>query len=141
MGDAAKIGVGDGQVLFDLDSIITHEVGHFLGLSHSIVSGSTMYREYREKDTSLRDLHSDDRQGICALYPPDRDVQGSSCAPRHGFSTRCAPTPDGGCSVGATAPNGLSYAPTPWSWLAVGWLGLAGLGYVRRRPPRRRWRR
>lgn len=119
----------DSVVEFDLESIITHEAGHFLGLSHSHVPQATMYLEYTQGDRSIRDLEPDDVEGICAAYPPGRDPVSDSCEPRHGFSGRCRPPPDSGCSV-KSEPTG-SASP---AWL-LGLLGLAlGRRRVRRRP-------
>lgn len=74
----------------DLDSMLTHEVGHMLGLGHTLVKNATMYAQYTEGTDSLRTLASDDLSGICAIYPPDRVPSRTSCSPRHGFSDVCA---------------------------------------------------
>lgn len=55
----------------DLQSVITHELGHALGLQHSADPRATMY--YRSSDgvTYLRTLAEDDIAGVCYLYPND----------------------------------------------------------------------
>ncbi len=53
----------------DLNAVLTHEVGHFLGLSHSIVRDATMFASYEVGMTTLED---DDIAAICASLPPDR---------------------------------------------------------------------
>ncbi|WP_437604957.1 matrixin family metalloprotease [Sorangium sp. So ce834] len=58
---------GEGDCI-DLQSIATHEEGHFLGLGHSNVRGATMLGTYRG-GTSARTLEGDDIEGLCALYP------------------------------------------------------------------------
>ena len=78
----------DGAI--DFSSVITHEIGHFLGLSHSSAFGATMQPSYRAGDTSLASLEQDDVEGICAALPPKRETSSSSCDPRHGFATDCA---------------------------------------------------
>jgi len=56
---------------YDFRSIVTHESGHFLGLSHSIDSAATMFTSYTPGTKSLRTLAQDDVDGICAIYPPN----------------------------------------------------------------------
>jgi len=70
----------------DARSVLTHELGHALGLGHSTVPGATM-------DASLpagiaaRSLEQDDRDGVCAIYP------GSGAA---------------GCEAGPPCPSGFA---------------------------------
>jgi len=60
----------DGQVYFDVETVLLHENGHGLGLSHSNVFGSIMNASY---DTIQRTLGTDDINGISALYPTPVD--------------------------------------------------------------------
>ncbi len=75
----------------DLLSIITHEAGHFLGLSHSRDPEATMRTYYNpgHDGEDLRSLEPDDVAGICEIYPPKRRVTTTSCENRHGFSEQC----------------------------------------------------
>lgn len=57
-----------GQGLIDLRSILTHELGHALGLGHTPVLGATMFATYGG-GIAWRSLEKDDRDGVCALYP------------------------------------------------------------------------
>jgi hypothetical protein len=123
---------------YDLQSILTHEIGHFLGMAHStepcsLTAGDcpTMNAYYNTGSDSYRSLEADDVAGICAVYPPNRQIGSQSCTPRHGFSDSCGspgPAPSsGGCSV---APNGGG-RPGAGGLLA---LAIAGaLGFARRR--------
>jgi hypothetical protein len=86
---------------YDLQSIFTHEAGHFLGLAHSGDEHATMFASYRQGTTTKRTLTSDDTSGLCSIYEPGglrtvaasvgRPVQEDKCdpTPRHGFSTEC----------------------------------------------------
>jgi len=93
----------------DLQSILTHEIGHFLGLSHSMQSSSVMRTHYTG---NMRTLHADDIAGICSIYTPDRSVKTDSCSPRHGFATTCSSSADSGCSFSSRA------SATSLGWLA-----------------------
>jgi hypothetical protein len=97
---------------YDLQSILTHEVGHFLGLAHSDspcaagIDCATMDAVYRTGSDDFRTLEADDIAGICTIYPPDRAAIDNGCAPRHGFSGECGVPSKKGCCT--TAPGGTS---------------------------------
>jgi hypothetical protein len=114
--------VADGSVPsggFDLNSIMTHEAGHFLGLAHAPDPAAMMFARYHAGPPMLTE---DDVDGICTIDPPDRTrnttagrIAAGPCDPksRHGFSTECGSlhpntgppietldaTGGGGCSV------------------------------------------
>ena len=105
----------------DLLSILTHELGHFLGLDHSSDPESIMQIMLppRVVRTSLGD---DDIAAICAASPPEREAAECDPAPRGAFSAQCAldPSTGGACSVArvrSAAPRGA--ARGPWALLLV----------------------
>jgi MYXO-CTERM domain-containing protein len=132
----------DSDVKIDLQSILTHEAGHFMGMAHSLVSGATMYPSYNSGQTSFRDLDADDVAGICAVYPPARaglpacDVLAASKGSL-GFSATCggdgvtAPADDSSTSgCHCAAAGGGDRAPR---LAALGVLAALGLALGRRR--------
>jgi MYXO-CTERM domain-containing protein len=107
----------------DLLSVLTHETGHFLGLSHDSDSEATMYAFYsREFPFQQRDLAQDDIDGMCAIYPSDQAVSNNACVPRHGFLRTCGvEKTDSGCTI-AQGRTGSTTA-----FLAFLGLGLVAL--------------
>ena len=73
-------GTGDG---LDLQSVLTHELGHTLGLDHSEDALATMYGTGGPGETHKRSLRTDDIEAILALYPRSGEVACSSVAPSH----------------------------------------------------------
>ena len=133
-----EITTSDEMPSADLQSIATHEAGHFLGLAHSNDDTATMYAAYDTGDLGFRELKPDDVDGICTIYPPDRVVDAcSSPVPMRGFSQICggadpvipdptAPKEDG-CGIALAA--GSSSRGAVWALAAL----VAGAGISRRR--------
>jgi len=93
-----ELSLDETAVKNDLPSIVAHETGHFLGLSHSEVAAATMYKTYKTGSLDLRTLDPDDVAGICAAYPPNRPAQTDSCSPRRGFVRECQDAPEASCA-------------------------------------------
>jgi hypothetical protein len=84
-----NITTSDTDVVADLDSIVTHESGHFLGLAHSPVQDATMFANYSPSSITIRDLATDDQKGICTAYPPSTAPACGPPEPIYGFSRYC----------------------------------------------------
>lgn len=110
----ADLSIGDPIQGDDLLSVLTHEAGHFLGLSHSYQPTATMRAVYNPAidGDDFRSLAQDDIDGICTVYPPGRKAPTASCENRHGFSEQCgddqpASKESKGCSLNTrTVPLG-----------------------------------
>ena len=77
----------------DLQNALTHEVGHILGLDHSLDPEATMYAVTSRGDLEKRSLASDDEQGAQFLYADgvvqaddDPAVMGCGCSTPAGSS-------------------------------------------------------
>ena len=55
--------------MIDLQSVATHEVGHFLGLDHTGSLSATMFPYLTQGATYARTLSTDDIAGVSTIYP------------------------------------------------------------------------
>jgi hypothetical protein len=109
----------------DMQNVITHEAGHFLGLGHSNERDATMSARASVGEISKRDLHEDDRAGLCSIYGdnPEPACADADFQPDNGFSAACWAGVDAGgreggvCSVGH--PAGTRPAPLAFGMLAL----------------------
>jgi hypothetical protein len=112
-GNAENPGSSD---IVDLQTVITHEIGHTIGLDDlydAIDSASTMYgmdihRSDGSPTTDKRDLAEDDIAGLCYLYPANEDPEVCNepvCGlDLDGTSTTCVGkgSSSNGCQVAST---------------------------------------
>lgn len=92
----------------DLQSIVTHEVGHFIGIGHSNVDNATMFPSSARMDISKRSLAQDDIDAVCTIYPPGNLDATCNADPFGGLDLNCeddgapncdeVPLPSGGCA-------------------------------------------
>ncbi len=91
--------VSDSKISYDLQAIVTHEVGHFIGMAHSSDANASMYASYAPGTIGPRHVTEDDVSGVCGVYPPGRE---GACdpSPRGGLGPNCDAPANGGCSLG-----------------------------------------
>lgn len=109
----------DDGVAVDIQNVLTHEVGHVVGLDHSADTSAVMYARAAAGETSKRNLKQDDLEGVRYLYPVVGDPpwleQHDGCG--------------GGCAVQGLGAGGRPAAGAA----AAGLLLLLGLARTRRR--------
>ncbi|MGB0646444.1 MAG: matrixin family metalloprotease, partial [Bradymonadia bacterium] len=80
----------------DFTNTLTHELGHFIGLDHSLDEESTMYFSAPLGEIDKRTLADDDKAGFCTIY--EACVAQSEC----GF---CSPGQDDETDMSPMAPG------------------------------------
>lgn len=121
----------------DVWNTVAHEAGHVLGLDHTGVTNATMYLYSERGDTHKRDLHEDDIEGICAIYPLGSVLEPCPGPPR---GKALCQGDSSGCSCAVPGARGSSGARHAWL-LALVIVMLAvtrGRERVMSRRPRRR---
>jgi hypothetical protein len=106
----------------DVQNVVTHEVGHVLGLGHTDVTEATMHARQPQGEISKRQLHGDDIEGLCSIYPFGRPTTLGATQPVPALQL----VGRGGCEL-----HGMGRA-SRWVVLALILLGLVALP--------RRWR-
>ena len=80
---------------YDLESVVTHEVGHFVGLAHVPFDpdigamgqdAPTMIPSVPPCDMELRTLETDDLEGLCFIYPSGSRARGCDSLPAQAAS-------------------------------------------------------
>jgi hypothetical protein len=79
-------------IVVDVQNVITHEAGHFLGLAHSDIVDATMSATAPVGETQKRTLQNDDVEGICSIYGslPEPMCTDNDFVPPRGFSAKCS---------------------------------------------------
>ncbi len=129
----------------DLRSIVTHEIGHFIGIGHSDVEEATMFAMAERESVDKRDLAQDDIDAVCDIYPPGNLTSECNAVPEGGLQLNCETDGNGdeiACDDPAAVPaNGSGCAcstndPRAGSWLML-LAALVTITSARRRSNRR----
>ena len=119
----------------DLLSVLSHEVGHMIGIGHSSVADAAMSPLYVAGSIEARTLKADDQAAICTVYPnrlqrlaESGPIASTPCAlaPGNADGSCAAPEISHGCSMSAPS-SGTSRAA------GVGFLVVALATASRRR--------
>ncbi len=110
---------------YDLQSVLTHEIGHFIGIAHSPDPTAVMYSTYPPGSIN-RELSPDDVDAVCAAYPPGA-TRPCNTEPVGGFGATCEAPPkdDDGCSVAAPGPPSSAPSSATGTTLLLIGLGTA----------------
>ena len=111
----------------DLMNTVVHELGHVLGLGHTLADrNATMWASAAIGTVNKRSLAADDVAGLCAIYPTQTVDPECSYAPLGGFDPSCGENEGCYCAApGATRSTG-------GTWYAI-FLALGGIALLRRR--------
>ena len=111
----------------DVRNTLTHEIGHFIGFNHETsVPEATMYPDAQPGELIKRDLHADDIQGLCQVYPASGTPR--TCLPRKIEDRTC--TLEYGGEIGCATASTTSFtqtSPSSGSLLLEFLLGLSAL--------------
>lgn len=133
----------DSNVIYDLQNVASHEVGHFLGFGHATDANATMYKTAEFGEISKRLLSCDDAVGLWFRFPAGGSTMNCSGGVIDDACGQCAaPAPlkltptikvqrahdgHGGCTCQGSEP--------------AGWAGVFGALLALRRACQRRLRR
>jgi len=86
--------IGEGGDAYDLQAVLTHELGHVLGLEETDAdSRATMWPNIPRGETHQRSLAEDDVRGVRAIYSGQRLQTASGCGRASVAPARPAPWP------------------------------------------------
>jgi len=106
---------------FDVLNTATHEIGHLIGLDHTLDKEATMFGDAPAAELKKRTLDKDDIDGVCSVYPENPEDRFSFVAARSELGLFPCPKPNpkpklsdasipGSCESVPTTPK-VSYWP------------------------------
>jgi len=123
---------GSKKIEYDLQAILTHEVGHFIGIAHSSDDSAVMAPTYSPGSIAQRKLTADDIAAVCEIYPPKSGVI-CSPEPRGGFGDEDPnATTTKACAVSSGAASGGESGMLRGAAASLSIMGLGVLAAARR---------
>ena len=123
--------ISDMVIEYDLEAVLTHEMGHLIGLDHTPDVSATMFAGYEPGSNDQRTLEEDDILAACEVYSASRSAQ-CTPEPRGGLGNECGgeanAVDEGG--VGGCTNCSQSRSNAAAAWLAP--LVLCGFASARR---------
>jgi hypothetical protein len=120
---------------YPLCIVLTHEMGHLLGLNHSLDTKATMFASAIPSDVAKCSLSDDDKLGICTIFretcsgvPGEITLTTAQCDAKAAAIVPDVTTPAISCQASARVAS-------PWSlWLLVAAVSLTRLAASPGRP-------
>lgn len=79
MNNNSRWGTTGASLDTDLQSVVTHEAGHFIGIAHTTTSNAVMNPSIGS-GVLKRTLFAADSSDVCGMYPGTQGGQGSACS-------------------------------------------------------------
>jgi MYXO-CTERM domain-containing protein len=93
----------------DITQVLTHEIGHFLGLAHSDSRGAIMSADYASLQLSRELLTDDDIAAICTVYPPGAALDCPAPPPPAYDSCQVTSAPQPTCMISSTPQGSMTH--------------------------------
>lgn len=124
-GEDYAFAVDGSSTAYDVQQVMTHEIGHMLGLDHSEKEAAVMYSKSKPGQRDKLELHQDDVDGLTASHPLDSQPDEGVCeeVPEYAFD-------EAWCPESPSCAAGRSTSPA-FAWLLVALL-LAAVARRRR---------